>query len=247
MKKIIVKTFMAYAVFLALTVSATILLAMGFIAQINNDVVAKTIIGEIAGIINIVAYIPYVISIIKRETRPSIVTWWIWAALEVMLSVSYIMSGAESTKWLPIASFFGMFLVAILSLKYGKKSWTTIDATCLAGAILGIMVWIFFGNPVVALAVFLIVDMLAIIPTIVKSWDDPYGEDLFAWIITFLSGAFNIFAIERWTSSIAMLPLYNFFIYLTVVWTLFYFKREQKTFTVGNKESLLIEEQSVGF
>ncbi len=182
----------------------------------------KAIIGEIAGYVNLIAYFPYLMSILRGETKPSKVTWWVWSTLEIMMTASYIMSGAESTKWLPIASCAGMILTAILSIWYGKKGWSNIDSICLAGSIIGIVVWILSGVPIIALVCFLVVDLLALIPTCVKSWKNPKEEDLFAWIITLLSGFINLFAVEFWNFSIGIFPVYSIFIYIVVVAILIY-------------------------
>jgi len=105
------------------SITVAILLAgVAVIIHFNHGVDTKIIVGEIAGYVNLIAYFPYFVSIIKGDTKPSKTTWWIWSILEIMLSSSYIASGAESTKWLPIAGFVGMLLTAILSVWYGKKA-----------------------------------------------------------------------------------------------------------------------------
>ncbi len=205
---------------------AVLLIGLVAIIQLNHGGDVKSTMGEIAGFINLVAYLPYLISIVNGETKPSKATWWIWSILEVMLSASYIMSGAENTIWLPIAGIIGMTLTAFLSLFYGKKEWTIIDSICSLGSVMGIVVWFFSGSPMVALFCFLVVDILAAIPTILKSWKEPFEEDLFAWLITLVSGVANLLAIEKWNFTIATLPIYNLVIYLAVVLALVFSRRK---------------------
>jgi hypothetical protein len=194
-----------------------LLLGIQLIITINKGVISKEVIGEIAGFVNLIAYLPYFISILNRQTKPNKVTWCAWTLLEVGMSVSYIMSGAGSTKWLPIASVIGMLFTAGLSLKYGKKEWKTSDRVCAIGCAGGIVVWIISGVPVIALVVFLIVDLLAAVPTFIKAWKAPYEEDLFAWVITLGSVIVNLFALEDTSFSIVILPLYNLGIYFLIV------------------------------
>lgn len=215
-----------YAASIELTTIVILLIGVEVIALVNYGQDSKATIGEIAGFINIVAYVPYFVSIVKGETKPSMTTWWIWSALEIMLSVSYVMSGAENTIWLPIASFVGMILTATLSLFFGKRGLTSIDSICLIGSVIGFIVWIVSGNPVVALYCFLVVDLFAVIPTITKSWRNPLEEDLFAWVITLASGVVNLFAIETWNFSIATLPIYNLIIYAAVVFVLIFSRKK---------------------
>lgn len=207
-----------------------IMLGIGVIVKSNDGVDAKSMIGEIAGWVNLVAYFPYFVAIIKGETKPSRTTWWIWTALEIMMSTGYIMSGAESTKWLPIASLIGMFMTAMLSVWFGKKGWTLADIGCFFGVVSGVFVWEVSGSAFVALCVFLFIDILATIPTIAKSWEDPDEEDVFAWTITLLSGVVNLFAIDSWNFSIALLPLHNLSIYAVVVAVLIISKKKKAVF-----------------
>lgn len=196
-------------------------IGIGFILQANQEVVdSRVMIGEIAAYVNIVAYIPYFISTLRGETKPSKVTWWIWTAFEILLIASYIMSGANNTKWLPIAALVGMLITAILSLRYGKRGWTIIDTICSVGSIVGIAIWIISGSPVIAMCSFLIVDFLAAIPTMVKSWHNPEEENAFTWAITFASGLINLFAIEKWTFEIVIYPLHLVLLYGMILYIL---------------------------
>lgn len=130
------------------------------------------------------------------------------------------MSGANNTKWLPIAALIGMLITAILSLNYGKKGWTIVDTICSIGSAVGIVVWIISGNPVIAMCSFLIVDFLAAIPTIVKSWHNPEEENAFTWAITFVSGLINLFAIEDWSFNIIIYPLHLVILYGIILFIL---------------------------
>jgi hypothetical protein len=192
----------------------------------NQESSYQVIFGQIAALINLVAYLPYLTSILMLQTKPSRTTWWIWSGLEIMLSASYVMSGAGSTMWLPIAAFIGMLLTAILSLFYGKKEWTAVDTICSVGSIIGLIVWYITGSSVIALCSFLTIDILAAIPTFVKSYKNPYEEDLLAWKITLFSGLLNLIALDSISFAIWILPVYNLAIYAIVVAILMLKRRE---------------------
>ena len=169
----------------------------------------KTILGIIAGIIAFSAYIIYIVSIFRGKTKPNRATWWIWAFMGFVLALSYYYSGAENTVWVPIVEFIGPLSIAILSLKYGEgglKSKT--DIICMAGALISVLLWIIFNNPVIALVTNLAIDSFAIIPTIKKSYLRPEGEDFWAWFGTGLADSLNMFAVEKFTFAILIYPIY---------------------------------------
>lgn len=169
----------------------------------------KAILGFVAGIIALFAYIVYVISILKRKTKPNRVTWWIWAFMGLVLALSYKFSGANNTVWVPYVEFLGPFTIALLSVKYGEGSLENkTDLWCLFGAVVSIILWIIFDNPVIALVTNLAIDSFAIIPTIKKSYLRPEGEDFWAWFGTGMADTLNMFAVERFTFAILVYPVY---------------------------------------
>ena len=169
----------------------------------------KAILGMIAGVIAFLAYIVYIISIFRGKTKPNRATWWIWAFMGLVVGLSYYASGAENTIWVPFVEFIGPFSIALLSIKYGEGGLENkTDLICLFGAIVSIILWIIFDNPVVALVINLAVDSFAIIPTIKKSYLRPEGEDFWAWFGTGMADTLNMFAVEKFTFAILVYPIY---------------------------------------
>ena len=131
----------------------------------------KAVLGLIAGVIALLAYVIYVISIFKGGSKPNRATWWIWAFMGLVLALSYHFSGASNTIWVPYVEFLGPFSIAILSIKYGEGGLDNkTDLICLFGAVISIILWIIFNNPVIALVTNLAIDSFAIVPTIKKSY-----------------------------------------------------------------------------
>ena len=186
----------------------------------------KFYIGIIAGVIAFIAYIVYIRSILKGETKPNKATWWIWTFMGAVIGVSYYFSGAENTIWVPFVEFIGPFSIALLSLKYGEGGLEDrTDIICLTGAIISIILWIIFKNPVVALVTNLAVDSFALIPTIKKSYKRPAGEDFWAWFGTGMADTLNLFAVERFSFAILLYPIYMLVSDLIIICILFFKKK----------------------
>lgn len=166
-------------------------------------------LGIVAGIIAFFAYILYIVSIIKGESKPNRTTWFIWTFMGLVLALSYYFSGAKNTIWVPFVEFVGPLLIAILSIKYGEGGLTDkTDLVCLAGVFISLLLWIIFDSPIVALVINLIIDAFALIPTIKKSYLRPQGEDFWAWFGTGAADTINLFAIERFTFGVVVYPVY---------------------------------------
>ena len=187
----------------------------------------KAILGIIAGIIALLAYVIYIISIFKGGTKPNKATWWIWTFMGLVLALSYDFSGAGNTVWVPYVEFLGPFSIALLSLKYGDGGLRDkTDLFCLWGAVLSIVLWIVSQNPVVALITSLAVDSFALIPTIKKSYLRPEGEDFWAWFGTGTADTLNMFAVERFTFAILVYPIYMLLSDLIIIFILFLRKKK---------------------
>jgi hypothetical protein len=169
----------------------------------------KVVLGIVAGFIAFGAYLIYIISILRHRSKPNRSTWWIWSFMGLVLAISYESSGASNTIWVPYVEFLGPFLIALLSIWYGEGSLKNkTDLYCLIGAVLSVILWIIFNNPVVALVTNLLVDSFAIIPTIKKSYLRPEGEDFWAWFGTGVADSLNLFAVEKFSFAILLYPIY---------------------------------------
>lgn len=187
----------------------------------------KFYIGILAGVIAFFAYILYVRSIIRGETKPNKATWWIWAFMGAVVGLSYYFSGAENTIWVPIVEFLGPFLIALLSIRYGEGGFDNkTDIMCFIGALLSIILWIIFKNPVIALVTNLLIDSFALIPTIRKSYLRPEGENFSAWLGTVFADGLNLFAVEKFTFAILIYPIYMFVSDLIILLILFFKKNK---------------------
>lgn len=167
-------------------------------------------VGRVAGILSLAAFFPYIVATLRRKTRPNRATWFIWTVMGFILGASYYSSGANHTMWVPVSYIIGPFVTVILSLKYGEGGWTRFDRNCLLGAGMSAILWWMFKSPLIALTINLFIDFLGALPTIRKAYHKPEGEDRTAWGLFIAGNTANLFAVERWSFSIAAYPIYMF-------------------------------------
>ncbi|HAK55712.1 MAG TPA: hypothetical protein DCP38_09555 [Acidobacteria bacterium] len=166
--------------------------------------------GRLAGLLSLAAFVPYIVAILRGQTRPNRATWWIWTTNGLVLGASYYSSGAENTIWVPVSYVVGPMLTALLSLRYGEGGWSAFDRTCLAGAGTGLALWWWFNSPEVALVMALAVDFAGALPTIRKAYRAPETEDRTAWALFIAGNTVNLLAVEAWRFAIAVYAVYMF-------------------------------------
>lgn len=169
----------------------------------------KEIFGILAGIVSFLAYIPYIVSIIKKETRPSHSSWWIWSAIGLMILFSYYSIGARFTIWVPLIFFLCPLIIAIMSIWFGEgQRLNGLDKICIFGTFTSLIPWMIFQSAKITLFINIFVDFLGFLPTIQKTFFNPLYENRTSWILFFLGSTLNVLAIESFSLTIASYPIY---------------------------------------
>lgn len=181
---------------------------------INYEWRKTEIFGKFSGIIALVAFFPYYSSILRKETRPNRVTWFIWTLTGFLLEISYFIGGARDTNWVAIVYVIAPLVVFLLSIWYGVGGTNFFDLISLWLSLVGIFFWILFTS-FTGLIFFLLADLFAAFPTIKKSLKE--SEDVFAWILTASASIMNIFAVETWEIQIYIYPIYASALYILIL------------------------------
>lgn len=173
----------------------------------------------IAGVLFLVAYVPYIRAILKGETKPAKASWVIWVVLDTITLAGMVAAGTVNGQ--SIGAVLGGYVVVCLSFRYGEKGWTKLDIICLVGAVCAIVFWMISGNPTVGIVISVIVVVIGAFPTMYSAWNDPSKEDTVAWTIFFLSCVVAMFAIPAWTLADAAQPVAFTLIETIMVFLLF--------------------------
>lgn len=159
----------------------------------------KEIIGVIATALTFVAYIPYYRDILKGKTRPHIYSWSLWGLLTVLVVALQIKGGAGPATWVTASAGLLCLGVVILSLRNGKRDITKSDTIVAVLSLIAIDFWLIADQPEVAITLAIVADLLAFIPTVRKSYYDPYSETLSLFITNTLRFCLALFAVAEFT------------------------------------------------
>jgi hypothetical protein len=137
-------------------------------------------------------YVPYLRATLRGETRPNRATWLIFAVAAGIAVVSSWAAGARVTLGVPLIYAVCCTVVFLIALRRGEGGWSRLDRACLAGAVVGVGLWVVTGQPLLAIIACCIIDAAGAVPTVVKAWRDPAGEDGVSWILWLAAAALNI-------------------------------------------------------
>lgn len=158
----------------------------------------KIIFAALAIIIGEAAFIPYIVDVWKKKTKPNLFTWLIWAITQGTATAGLIFGGGGIGSIPMILSVGSTLLVIALSIRSGSKNIHKSDVFIFLVALSAIFVWWQLDNPLIAVLMVSGIDGIGYIPTFRKSYRKPWTETAGSWTAFAVADAFAILALENY-------------------------------------------------
>lgn len=154
----------------------------------------------------------YLAATLVGRARPNRVTFLIWAAAPLIAFVAELNEGVGLRSVMTFSVGLGPLLILIASFVNKKSYWkvTRFDLVCGAFAAAALVLWQITGDGNVAIALALLADFLAALPTLVKSWRFPRTEVPWNYIGGAINSAIAMLVITQWSFASAAFPVYIF-------------------------------------
>ncbi len=177
-------------------------------------------IGEFSMLLGIVGALPYIAQIIWGRVRPERATWLVWSVLLILAVWSYRAVGANDSLWFLVGDLAVTVVIFGLSLWRGQGGWTRQDLLCMGVAGISLLLWAYSGIPLFAVWGVLLADIAALIPTLIKSLNDPLSESATTYGFSSAAALCGFIAVGQWNFNLLFYPAYlflaNFAVALTV-------------------------------
>lgn len=162
----------------------------------------------IAGFIELATAIPYIRDVRKGITKPSIVSWFTWMMLSLLAACASFSEGAVSSFVVAIALTLECALIVFISLEKGVFTYTAFDGFCQIAAILGALLWWWTNEPIVALLLFVVVDLIGALPTFRHAWRRPKEETISTFTLSIFGNALALSAAPVFAFPEILVPAY---------------------------------------
>lgn len=180
----------------------------------------------LSGLVSLFVFINYVYSIFYRGTEPHMYTWLIWFITQAT-AVAGMWYGGGGLGALAITfSTLSVFLIFLLSIKYGTKNITRSDTYILILALFAIVIWWVLGDPLISIIMVIAIDMFGYIPSWRKSAQEPWSETLISWSISPFGHIFAIAALSSYNFYTVAYPLSIILANYILVVICLYFRRK---------------------
>lgn len=160
----------------------------------------KTTLVVIACILALVGNVPYLLNVVKGRVKPHPYTWFVWTIVSCVVFFGQLAKGAGIAVIATGVSEIFTLVIFLFSLKYGFKNPPKADKYFLGFALLGLIPWFLTKDPTISVITVVLIDLVAFIPTLRKTYRLPksethvlYGSNVLrhSLILTTL-GAYNI-------------------------------------------------------
>ncbi len=158
----------------------------------------KETLAIIAAILAVVGNIPYLIDIVKRRVQPHPYTWMVWTTVSAITFFGQLAKGAGIGALPTAASEIFTLLIFIFSLQYGFKKILISDTIFFVIALLGIIPWIITKDPTVSVIIAVSIDLIAFIPTLRKTWQNPKSETPILYSANVLRHILALFSLQSY-------------------------------------------------
>lgn len=179
----------------------------------------------LATVIGIGGYIPYFRDIFLKKTKPHLYSWLVWLITQSTATVAFVYGKGGFGALSFVVGTILVFVVFILSFKYGTKNIKWNDVVSLAGALIAVLIWWQLDNPRLSVLLISIIDSVAFIPTFRKSLEEPWSETLSYWALMATSCILLILATAEYNfltiTYLATLTAGN-----SIVWTICFYRRK---------------------
>ncbi|MCT0208014.1 hypothetical protein [Synechococcus sp. CS-1332] len=153
------------------------------------------------------AFFPYIRSIRAGRTRPHVFSWLIWGVTTLLVFLATWAGGGGVGAWPTGVSALITFFISWLAHTHGAdREITASDWLFLAGASSALPFWFLTADPLWAVVILTLVDLLGFGPTLRRAYAHPEQERVGFYSLFVLRNLLVLLSLERLTLTTALFP-----------------------------------------
>ncbi len=167
----------------------------------------KELFSLAATALTFIAYLPYIRSIQRGQTKPHVFSWVIWGTVTVVVFGAQLAGGAGVGAWpIGISGLIGFYVAVLAYVKKADDTITRTDWVFFLAAMTSLPLWYFTHDPLYAVLVPTTVDVLGFGPTLRKAYRRPFDEQLLFFVLMGIRNLLAIAALEVYSTTTVLFP-----------------------------------------
>lgn len=167
------------------------------------------IFGILGGLIAFLASVPYIIDIVRGNTKPQRMAWVIFLTLSGISFFAQLAEGATDSLWFPLVLFLQAIVIFVLTLKFGVGGFGKFDILTLFLAILIMILWAVTKSAALAIICGVVVNDIGKVLVAKKAYKLPNTEYLPTWVWSVVASLFAVLAVGSFDWILIIYPLNN--------------------------------------
>lgn len=168
----------------------------------------RSVLAFLSLAIGLGCYIPYGVDIARNKAIPARSARIMFT---ILLIVALVLQHDLGSGWalaVTIGEATGSIGILYLALQKGVGGLSRLDVVCYTLLLVAVLVWVTTQNAFVALHVAILADVVAFVPTVVKTWRWPESETPFFFAAGVIAPLLSIAAQPQITYAVALFPAY---------------------------------------
>jgi hypothetical protein len=167
----------------------------------------KELLSALAIGLTLLAFFPYIRSILNDEIKPHVFSWIIWGTTTFVVFLAQLGDDGGVGAWpIGVSGVITIFIAFLAFIKRADITITGIDWLFFIAALSSLPLWYFTADPLFAVIILTVVDVLGFGPTVRKSYDYPHSESIFFFFLLFARNLIVIMALENYSVTTVLFP-----------------------------------------
>jgi hypothetical protein len=151
---------------------------------------------------------PYLVAVVKDDTRPRLVSWFTWTLLTIIGCAATFADHDWASGTLLAAASLVTFSVVVFGLRYGDRRFERFDIVCQAAAFVGLVLWLTFDSPLIAVLASVAIDCVGAAPSLRHSWQKPHEETAITFAFGSAGALVTLIATQPFRLTAVAYPVY---------------------------------------
>lgn len=166
----------------------------------------KILLSLIASSIAVISYVPYIRDIHSGKTKPHGFSWLIWSLLAYIAGFAQLKSGGGVGASVALVTATLSLWISYISVKRKSAKITKGDWVSFVIAFAAIPLWIITSQPLLAVILVSIIDLVGFWPTIRKSFNAPHHETVSTYSLSTLKHCLTVAAQKNYNLTTVLYP-----------------------------------------
>ena len=167
----------------------------------------KELLSALAIAMTFIAYFPYIRSILQGKTKPHVLSWLIFGSTTFVVFLAQLAGKGGAGAWpIGVSGLITMYVALLAYIKKSDSTITRIDWILFSAALTALPLWYVTSDPLWAVLILTMVDVLGFGPTFRKAYFYPNEEQLMFFAIMAVRNFISIMALENYSVTTILFP-----------------------------------------